>query len=259
MDSYFRSNDPANFANHPTLPYFWQRRNVAVAEEKALAFSHTFLGVRLECAQCHKHPFDRWTKNDFKQFTAFFGVDRRRQPPRRRRAKRSPTPSINKETEGQRPTADGRGQRCRSRPTAAAVEVATRRREGRQGHERPSRQTDGQEGSATRARLSKISRSKAIDEDPPPDRRRRTGPVGRSLRQHRRHQGHRQGNKGGKVDPSIQPKMLGGEVVAVPKGTDSRQPLMDWLRSKSNPYFAKAIVNRVWATLFQPRHRRSAG
>ena len=38
-----------------------------------LAFSHTFLGVRLECAQCHKHPFDRWTKNDFKQFTAFFG------------------------------------------------------------------------------------------------------------------------------------------------------------------------------------------
>ena len=47
-------------------------------QEKALAFAHTFLGVRLECAQCHKHPFDRWTKKDFEQFTAFFAADRLR-------------------------------------------------------------------------------------------------------------------------------------------------------------------------------------
>ena len=39
-------------------------------------------------------------------------------------------------------------------------------------------------------------------------------------------------------------------MVTVPKGTDPRQPLVDWLRSKSNPYFAKAIVNRVWASYF---------
>ena len=31
-----------------------------------------FMGVRIECAQCHKHPFDQWTKTDFKQFQAFF-------------------------------------------------------------------------------------------------------------------------------------------------------------------------------------------
>ena len=73
MDSYFRSKNPAEFADHPTMPFYWQRRGVASPEEKSLAFSHSFLGVRLECAQCHKHPFDRWTKTDFKQFTVFFG------------------------------------------------------------------------------------------------------------------------------------------------------------------------------------------
>ena len=71
-DSYFRADHPADYANHPTLAYFWQRRTVAQPTEKALAFTHTFMGVRLECAQCHKHPFDRWTKHDFEQFSAFF-------------------------------------------------------------------------------------------------------------------------------------------------------------------------------------------
>jgi hypothetical protein len=70
--AYFRKDDPADFAESTSLPYFWMRRNVVKPEEKALAFSYTFLGVRLECAQCHKHPFDQWTQDDFKGFQAFF-------------------------------------------------------------------------------------------------------------------------------------------------------------------------------------------
>ena len=37
--------------------------------EKAAA---AFLGVRLECAQCHKHPFDRWTQVDYRAFANVF-------------------------------------------------------------------------------------------------------------------------------------------------------------------------------------------
>ncbi|MFO0960070.1 MAG: DUF1549 and DUF1553 domain-containing protein [Isosphaeraceae bacterium] len=70
--SYFRKQDPADFAEHGSMPYFWMRRTVAKPEEKALAFSYAFLGVRLECAQCHKHPFDQWTQTDFKAFQDFF-------------------------------------------------------------------------------------------------------------------------------------------------------------------------------------------
>jgi hypothetical protein len=31
-----------------------------------------FLGVRLQCAKCHNHPFDRWTQTDYHRFGAFF-------------------------------------------------------------------------------------------------------------------------------------------------------------------------------------------
>jgi hypothetical protein len=44
--------------------------------------------------------------------------------------------------------------------------------------------------------------------------------------------------------------VLGGEEVVDGTYQDPRQPLMDWLRQADNPYFAKAIVNRVWAAYF---------
>lgn len=31
-----------------------------------------FMGMRIQCAQCHNHPFDRWTMDDYYSFAAFF-------------------------------------------------------------------------------------------------------------------------------------------------------------------------------------------
>jgi hypothetical protein len=39
-----------------------------IAENAAQAL----LGIRIQCAQCHNHPFDRWTMDDYYGFTAFF-------------------------------------------------------------------------------------------------------------------------------------------------------------------------------------------
>jgi len=72
MAGYFRTENPTDFADRATLPHYWTRKTLGKPEDKALAFAHTFLGVSLQCAQCHKHPFDQWTKQDFDQFTAFF-------------------------------------------------------------------------------------------------------------------------------------------------------------------------------------------
>jgi hypothetical protein len=48
-------------------------------EKTAEDIAQVFLGIRIQCAQCHNHPFDRWTLDDYYGFSAFFaGVNLRR-------------------------------------------------------------------------------------------------------------------------------------------------------------------------------------
>jgi hypothetical protein len=42
-------------------------------ENLAASTARVFLGVRLECAQCHDHPFARWKRDQFWSYAAFFG------------------------------------------------------------------------------------------------------------------------------------------------------------------------------------------
>jgi len=41
-------------------------------DEVATMISQLFLGIRLECAKCHHHPFEQWSQDDFYQFAAYF-------------------------------------------------------------------------------------------------------------------------------------------------------------------------------------------
>jgi len=62
-----------DYAQRASLDLFWRRQqNVAIDiwGQKAAA---AFLGVRIECAECHKHPFDRWTQTDYRAFANVFG------------------------------------------------------------------------------------------------------------------------------------------------------------------------------------------
>jgi Protein of unknown function (DUF1549)/Protein of unknown function (DUF1553) len=40
---------------------------------RAESIAQVFLGVRLQCAKCHNHPFEAITQDDYHQFSAFFG------------------------------------------------------------------------------------------------------------------------------------------------------------------------------------------
>lgn len=40
-----------------------------------------FLGVRIQCAKCHNHPFERWTQDDYYGFAAFFSRVRQKKGP----------------------------------------------------------------------------------------------------------------------------------------------------------------------------------
>ena len=56
------------FKNPPSNYYQNETDTLKTAENVA----QVFMGIRVQCAQCHNHPFDRWTMNDYYSFAAFF-------------------------------------------------------------------------------------------------------------------------------------------------------------------------------------------
>ncbi len=60
------------YASRFTLDLFWRRQQRVPIEQWGEKTAAAFLGVRLECAQCHKHPFDRWTQADYRSYANVF-------------------------------------------------------------------------------------------------------------------------------------------------------------------------------------------
>lgn len=56
------------FRNPATNYYQIERDTLKRAENAA----QVFMGIRTQCAQCHNHPLDRWTMDDYYGFAAFF-------------------------------------------------------------------------------------------------------------------------------------------------------------------------------------------
>lgn len=126
------------------------------ADQLASRTARVFLGMRLECAQCHDHPFEPWTQDDFWGFAAFFA--------------------------------------------------------------RISRPRGTLENVSTVMQVRDVDRGEVMMPD---------------------------------TEVAVAPKFLNGaELPADSKETDRRKNLADWLTDSSNPYFARAAVNRVWGQLF---------
>ncbi len=63
------------FTTPQTNFYEMERDRLKTAENVA----QVFMGIRTQCAQCHNHPFDRWTMDDYYGFAAFFAQVGRKQ------------------------------------------------------------------------------------------------------------------------------------------------------------------------------------
>ncbi len=188
-----------SFADRQYLPHFWARRNFQTPQDRAIGFAYTFMGIRIQCAQCHKHPFDRWTKKDFEDFTGFFSSVM---------ANKGVSPASRKEYD-------------------AIVKQAGLDGAGKQLNQQIRTLIDS-------GKTFPFTEVYALTPSPkkggaPPVKPGKGGGVGRR---------------------PPEAKLLGGEVVDVAKIDDVRKPLLDWLRRKDNPYFARAFVNRVWAGYF---------
>ena len=161
----FRRNKPYNqFVRELLTAQGSTFRNGAVTvfrdrrepDEITTMASQLFLGIRLECAKCHHHPFEVWSQDDFYSFAAYFA-------------------RIGRKGTGLSP------------PISGGEEVVFTKAKGEVKH-----------------------------------------PVS----------GH-----------VLPPRPLFGKARAVDADSDPRRALADWIVSDANPYFAKVIVNRIWADL----------
>ena len=67
----------SNFKSPPANLYTASER--LTPQKTAEDIAQVFLGTRIQCAQCHNHPFDRWTMDDYYGFSAFFaGINLKR-------------------------------------------------------------------------------------------------------------------------------------------------------------------------------------
>ena len=56
-------------AENPPVAWYRQVKDPQAQLEDA---AQLFLGMRMQCAQCHHHPFEKWSQNDYYGFSAFF-------------------------------------------------------------------------------------------------------------------------------------------------------------------------------------------
>ncbi len=202
MSQSFVNNDSG--ADEATMPYYWMRREFRDGETRAISFAHAFMGIRIQCAQCHKHPFDKWSKDDFQQFSRFFTGVSVRQP--------------------QQGTPDEK------RVYAQMLKDIGIDRTKMRG------------GNLQRALNEALREGKTI---PFVDLN-----VGKPRMSGKDLQKQRKKNGRGRSRYYSDAILLGSDIVDLSDLDDARQPVMDWLRSPDNPYFARALVNRVWQKYF---------
>ncbi|WP_422926786.1 DUF1549 domain-containing protein [Singulisphaera sp. PoT] len=71
MDQFVREllTSAGSAYKNPPANYYRISRD---PENSVETTAQLFLGVRIQCAKCHNHPFERWTQDDYYGFAAFF-------------------------------------------------------------------------------------------------------------------------------------------------------------------------------------------
>ena len=133
-------------------PVAWYKR-VKEPKQQIEDVAQLFLGVRMQCAQCHHHPFERWSQDDYYSLAAFFS-------------------QVGRKPSGTR----GEDLIFHKRGIAVAANM--------------------------------------------------------------------------KTGVPLKPAALGDAIPEIAADEDPRLKLADWMGSKSNPFFAKSLVNRYWKHFF---------
>lgn len=208
-------------------------------DEIAGEVSRIFLGIQIQCANCHDHPWDRWKREDFHELAAFFP---------RIQVRPANGDLRNFEVVSFNPSNDPRNQRGRLLDNLDRVfAFADRNRDGKLSKaevedtplERPFALMINLGDKDKDGLLTKTE----IKEVPPPP----MNMPGRGAAEHFMPDLNNPAVPGTKVDPKFfvtSQSMKGGE-----SDQERRTTFAKYLTSTQDEWFAKAYVNRLWAEL----------
>lgn len=226
---------PSKYAQRRTLDLYWHRFD-ATGVKGAIQVAHAFLGLRLQCAQCHRHPSDVWSQDDVLSFSNFFG-------------------------------------RLRANTGVLSVQEASAVKKAAGGALAPEEKKRFEdEVKRLNEEVKKLEEeAKKLNKDQDKAEIARLRSEGESLRQRSGALSktaklvdcsavyHAPGNVFGfatvtsplGTQKSDQFRLLGdAEPAVVLDDQDPRILVAAWLRRPDNPFFAKAVINRVWAHYF---------
>lgn len=224
--------DSSKYAQRKTLDLYWHRFDTT-GVKGAVQVAHAFLGLRLQCAQCHRHPTDVWTQDDLLSFANFFN-----------RVRANTGVVSVKEAAEIKKKAGG---------ALTAEEKKKLQDEGKELASQAKKLQDQAKGK-DKSEVEKFQReAKAIQD--------KSGAIGKAVAILDCSQVyHAPGNPFGwasvtsplGTQRSEQFRFLGEkQAVALVEDQDPRPLVVAWMRRPDNPFFARAIVNRVWAHYFE--------
>jgi len=225
------------YRKRKTLDLYWMRRG-SDSVGGAMQVAHSFLGLRLECAQCHRHPHDIWRQEDLLDFANFF--------------MRVRTVGFQDQNDKRFPDMAAIKKKYDDEAKQLEVEIKKRREgEGKKLDEAMKAAKTPEEKKTTTAKMESFRK-----EMQDLDRKAKMLPeIGRRLLQAESRvlppgpTAKVTSTLGSKESKTF--RLLGeSESITAPSGRDPREIVMAWMRKPDNPFFARAIVNRVWAHYF---------
>ena len=180
--------------------------------------SRVFLGTRIECAQCHDHPFDRWKQTQFYRLAAY--------------------------THGNRTLSEayaGARDEFRAREEAIRRDYEKERAAATDGGKAAEARRVERLGAMEFRRVLNIIRGGVGQLFSPVGLERVPGALKLP---------HDFKEADGKPFEVMSPATLFGEPAPLAAGEDPAGAFARWVASPANPRFTKVIVNRHWRTLF---------